>query len=698
MAIQAEWLLDLSRSGLRDLDSNAWQKSIVEHIADLVATFCAAIPSKYAASPEAIISAFKIVSSSDYSNPANNAINLRDGAWLSLVRKKLEGVNFLPVISDAGSNITRFSSPGKVFVLPKSRTVSPPLGSAHLLRKDLLNRDLVGEAAVSFLVDAGMVIPLTFEDLLLEWEREHGLEEWWRFVSSQSHLSTEQKWDVLFDLWCFLADVSEGLVKDGKGDSARAVTPRLPCVPSASGSWIAPKDVVVFEHNHKLVTVPHSASTSLSGVAADAAKFLAVAPNSRPNESLYLYLTKKADADWNSTARRCVDWISRLWQKKSFKDYVKSRFDAYPRQLSEEDVSSTVGFSVWCVQGDLTSVVTQVVATDGAVRSLKNVPEVLVAEPFVPSALAAARRAIFPGYPIVSDAYLSVGIDSLGAVEWKNLFESGGAIGPVRMRAFEKEKLGVWPSYTEIKQQIAQKLEISFDKMRDIETQSKFGWKIFDSEFVVPRNLTEVPQHLVAWLESSVDVIEKADAGLYVQGEVWRIYRADGRPGTSSWTRQLQSTAWVPSKLSYSTLTAPSDTTAQDADLSPRLLAALQSKGISFGGLVTQLNQSEQLYSRLAARFERVKSVAPLKVTKLERAPSSQQDLVAIQDGCVFLRESDSVAEPYMVAAQLTNLLLSDDAPKPTIPVVTLLLLDWIRGADEESFAKTLHLVKTFKL
>jgi hypothetical protein len=233
-----------------------------------------------------------------------------------------------------------------------------------LLRKDLLNRDLVGEAAVSFLVEAGMVIPLTFEDLLLEWEREHGLEEWWRFVSSQTHLSTEQKWDILFDLWCFLADVSEGLVKDGKGDSARSVTPRLPCVPSAGGSWISPKEVLVFEHNHKLVTVPHSASASLSGVAADAAKFLDISPKSRPNESLYSYLTKKADADWSSTARRCVDWISRLWQKKSFKDYVKMRFDAHPGNLDTSAISNIVGFTAWCIQGDFSSVVTQVVAID----------------------------------------------------------------------------------------------------------------------------------------------------------------------------------------------------------------------------------------------------------------------------------------------------------------------------------------------
>jgi hypothetical protein len=107
---------------------------------------------------------------------------------------------------------------------------------------------------------------------------------------------------------------------------------------------------------------------------------------------------------------------------------------------------------------------------------------VLVAEPFVAPTLAAARRAIFTGYPTVSDAYASLefvhGSLPFGAAEWRNLFEAAGAIGPVRMRAFEKEKLGVWPSYTEIKQQIAQKLEISFDMMRDIETQSKFGWKV----------------------------------------------------------------------------------------------------------------------------------------------------------------------------------------------------------------------------
>lgn len=108
---------------------------------------------------------------------------------------------------------------------------------------------------------------------------------------------------------------------------------------------------------------------------------------------------------------------------------------------------------------------------------LKNLSEALVCEPYVTDALAASRRAIFPGYHVVADAYATLE-QTFGASEWRHLFESAGAIGPVRMRTFEKEKLGVWPSYTEIKHQIAQKLEISFEQMRDIETQSKFGWKV----------------------------------------------------------------------------------------------------------------------------------------------------------------------------------------------------------------------------
>jgi hypothetical protein len=212
----------------------------------------------------------------------------------------------------------------------------------------------------------------------------------------------------------------------------------------------------------------------------------------------------------------------------------------------------------------------------------------------------------------------------------------------------------------------------------------------------VPRNLTEVPQRLVPWLESSVEVIEKSDAGLYVQGEVWRIYRADGRPGTTSWTRQLQSIAWVPSKSS-STLSTPSHVTVGEANLSPRLLAALQSKGISFAGIASLQNQSEQLFSQRAVRFERLKSILPLTVADVQKAPATQQAAVLIKDGCLFMSDVD-LTEPYTLAAQLANDLLLDSAPKKVIPAATLLLLEWIRGVNDESFQKAIRLVEELKL
>lgn len=108
MAIQAEWLLDLSRSGLRDLESNAWQRSIVDHIADVVAEFCSSIPTKYASSNASVAAAFRIISASDFGS-GPGAVNIRDPSWMSLLRRKLEGVQFLPVISDGGISSPRFS-------------------------------------------------------------------------------------------------------------------------------------------------------------------------------------------------------------------------------------------------------------------------------------------------------------------------------------------------------------------------------------------------------------------------------------------------------------------------------------------------------------------------------------------------------------------------------------------------------------
>lgn len=372
-----------------------------------------------------------------------------------------------------------------MFVLPKSKSVALPFGSAHLLRKDLLCRDLLDEAAVSFLVDAGMVIPLAFEDLLLEWEQQNGLQEWWHHVSAQSQLSPEQKWDILLDLWCFLSDISDFLVSSGNSDSARSVAPRLPCVPAASGEWIAPKDVTVYEHDNKLLVVPLLGSISTSPVEIAAAAFLHVSPSTRLNDHLYLYLTKKADADWSSTARRCVDWISKLWKKRLLKDLSKKRFAALQGALSEQQVAAVVGFTAWCIQRGLSTAVSAVVSRSPSSPQpvLSSISDCVVAEPFIGDvSLARARRAIFGASPVVAAEYggvpFSVADVPFSLTDWRAFFETQNSVGPVRFRTVQTEKLGVWPSYTEVKHQIAAKLEIPMEEMRDIETQSKFGWKV----------------------------------------------------------------------------------------------------------------------------------------------------------------------------------------------------------------------------
>ena len=71
------------------------------------------------------------------------------------------------------------------------------------------------------------------------------------------------------------------------------------------------------------------------------------------------------------------------------------------------------------------------------------------------------------------------------------------------------------------------------------------------------RNAEKIAPHLAVWLSTGVNELFRHEGAVCVQGEVWRVYTGQGRPGSARWVSLLRQLAWVPSKRNRDQLFKP---------------------------------------------------------------------------------------------------------------------------------------------
>jgi hypothetical protein len=108
---------------------------------------------------------------------AKNAsdIDITQPEWLSLLRREIEDIPFLPVHGH-GTELL-FKKIREVFILPKSKETTP--ADANILfGRYVLNRDLVDDDFVNFMLFSKLLDPLDVNALLADWQ-QNGLQRWW---------------------------------------------------------------------------------------------------------------------------------------------------------------------------------------------------------------------------------------------------------------------------------------------------------------------------------------------------------------------------------------------------------------------------------------------------------------------------------------------------------------------------------------
>ena len=177
--INADWLLNISRTGLRGLEDNPWQRGIVDSIVELLACFLD-WSADTLAEPHAAKAAFQALV---LPSPEAGGLEmlLAEEDWLSRLKDRLEDAAVIPVWTD-GDRTLAFAKPDDTLVPPtplaRAFIEQPELRPTVLLQGSALREDVLGTNALKLLRRIGLLPEMSPQDLQYVWQG--GLEDWWQ--------------------------------------------------------------------------------------------------------------------------------------------------------------------------------------------------------------------------------------------------------------------------------------------------------------------------------------------------------------------------------------------------------------------------------------------------------------------------------------------------------------------------------------
>ena len=221
--INADWLLNISRTGLGGIEDNAWQRDIADRIADVLDAFLLWVARK-CSDPDSARRAFAALAAPSQGSGRLDAI-LAEDRWLSRLRDLLQGTPVVPVWTD-GSDTLSYAAPPDVIMPPPALATAferqPTLRPAALLKDPVLVRHVLGSGGRELMLSTGLMTELSQNRLEQLWTG--GLEVWWEGIEG----GDAERRDLLFHLW---AAVSRLTSETGRSAA------NLTCVRTANGTW-----------------------------------------------------------------------------------------------------------------------------------------------------------------------------------------------------------------------------------------------------------------------------------------------------------------------------------------------------------------------------------------------------------------------------------------------------------------------------
>ena len=567
--INADWLLNISRGGLKDIEDNAWQLEIADRVADVLASFMRWTARSFSDPADAKAAFAVLVPPSDDARGLEAL--LAEERWLARFRMLLEDAAVMPVWSESSSGLT-FSRAADVVVPPSELALTfrrwPELRPAVLLKGPVLMEQALGSAGYGLLMKTGLLGRMSPEDLAQRWS--DGLQTWWTTTS----VDAGDPCLLLFRLWDAVAKLT----------SRRAwQAVELPCVRTASGQWRSVSKVNYFKEQFPSEREPDGSEVFrfIKPFIQDEERlpdgWIAVLDSSARQEN-----QEGASGPPLSSAK---DWIEKCAQRVSLLDVVGEAI-AHERESPTPDWSILISLGHWAKHRNRPDLLTWVLvdAPDGA----KGVPvnEALLADPYVDT--NQGRCLLFPKRFPVSPDYMEQHPTSKGEPEeWRLFLEKAGVKGKLKVVPTRRHVLRYQP------QQVA---DFLCCEVEEIGMSNDAGYELLDFDFQA-----ELPVHdaskerrstLAAWLEDGHQALK--DTGRR-RAEYFHYTQQKKLGAPSTWAVKISELAWVPCndgqlRCPREVLGVP-DPAREDAPfakLSEELLATLQQEGVRFGTEISE--------------------------------------------------------------------------------------------------------------
>lgn len=569
--INADWLLNISRGGLREIENNPWQSEIINEIANLLAQVL-----KWSAKtnfdPEVAKSTFKVLSKPSSEAGGLDAF-LADEHWLSILRNHINQSAVIPVWSETLGEL-KYSRSVDVVVPPrpllKAFQNQPDMRPASLLRGHVLMSSVLGKGAVELMNLLGMLKEMSPQELESKWV--NGLEEWWNSLPDEH----EKRRKLLFQLWEAVAEI---VSKEGWKDL------NVPCIRSVSGEWHS-----VYETTYLNEALPTDKEPSGQEVREFLLPFVNNENRIDTKWITRLRQRRRQDPEYEKLSR-IWDWISNKDRGINLQEILQT---AVNQLESSDNPNWTVLVSIgqWAKHRNRPDLVTHVLVETGTPQQLALLNEALLADPYVEH--GQDRRIIFSGFPVIAADYLEQDPDRSSKHEWRTFFEKAGAKGSLELR-----KITSWVS------RYSPEVVTEFLGSGSYFGESNdSGYELFDYDIdpCLPsaESSSEQLKTVATWLEDGYRVLQgngKREVSYSFRGP----YKYLGKTA-SLWVKKLSDLPWVP--CNDEKLRCPRDvldqydparTDTPYAKLSIELIDELKEEGIRFGADIPEATPLQQL-------------------------------------------------------------------------------------------------------
>ena len=644
--INADWLLNISRSGLREIEDNPWQRDIVDRIADILARFLD-WSADTLAEPAAVKAAFK-----GLTPPLTEAGGLEtllaEESWLSRLRDRLEDAAVFPVWTEETGTLA-FAKPGDTLVPPaplaKAFRKQPQLRPAVLLKGSVLMDDVLGPNALKLLRRIGLLAEMSPRELDRAWEG--GLEDWWKTLPDEQG----NRRRLLFRIWAAVADLtSEEAWRDAD----------LPCIRSVTGKWLPVGEVAFLNEVLPAETEPGGP---------EACQFMEpfVPDENRLDDGWVSVLRKQKQKEpEHALLLQAWNWIEEHARSISLQEVVGDAVNAL-MSSTDPDWSVLVPLGHWAKNRNRADLLTHVLVESKSVPRGISVGEALLADPYVEH--GQDRRLLFSGVPAIAAAYMEEDSKSAGAHEWRTFLEKAGAKGRLEVRSLETHA-GQWD-----RQDVAEFLDLEVDAIKWANFR---GYKLLDFDVKPSLPNPNAPEQLraalAAWFDDGFRVLK----GKGRRQSSYFYYSDNNLKGSvpSVWVTKLSKLPWVhceDGKLRRpQDVLSSSDPAREDAPvakLSSKLRSVLKKEGIEFGSAIPEATSLCRLLAG-GSRFD-------------------AEELARLLSECREQVTTDTDRSLFNQALQNLPVLLNDNQRVPLVRVVQRVggsfrgeLGDWIVPLD----------------